>query len=158
VTDRNWADWWNLKDAVKVRCCRLCEFCLLRCGDQLHHRHYRTWGRERPEDVMLVCDPCHRVIEGLRTPDGLLVRGCSLAKHGDSGKGDSPLWRDWLAHAGEITSAALEHDRRKRRERARKEWERVFGDGEELFAEEARWRGRLPAGGPEPTPSGQDVL
>lgn len=28
----------------------------------VHHRHYNTWGHERPEDVMLVCDRCHRDI------------------------------------------------------------------------------------------------
>lgn len=97
--------WYALKDAVKARCWRLCEYCLLRPGDQLHHRHYRTWGRERPEDVMLVCDPCHRLLSG-KAPFGseLLVAPGSLADRGDDGRTDTPLWRGWLRSARGFTA------------------------------------------------------
>lgn len=27
-----------------------------------HHRHYRTFGNERPEDVVVLCRPCHKDI------------------------------------------------------------------------------------------------
>jgi hypothetical protein len=51
--------WQTLKAkmlAARAGSCR-------RCGHaphlELHHRHYRTLGRERREDVELVCEKCH---------------------------------------------------------------------------------------------------
>ncbi len=38
-----------------------CERCGAATGLQLHHRHYETLGRERLEDVEVLCDSCHRV-------------------------------------------------------------------------------------------------
>jgi hypothetical protein len=38
------AYWYNLKDQIKRRCHRLREYCLTRDGDDLHHRHYHSWG------------------------------------------------------------------------------------------------------------------
>lgn len=92
--------WWKLKDKVKDRCGGRCEFCQLRRGDQLHHRRYATVGCERMQDVMLVCDLCHRVISGvLSWPFVLTCRDGSLADQGDNGKGD---WKpQWIAHLEE---------------------------------------------------------
>jgi hypothetical protein len=114
----NLAHWWQLKDAVKYRCRRLCEYCLMRNGYALHHRHYRTWGRERPEDVMLVCGLCHRLIHGL--PLAAFYEGAprcrpgSLADQGDDGHTDSPPWRAWLAGARAVAGVVLEERRRRR--------------------------------------------
>src|SRR5262245_51079443 len=98
---------YRLKDQVRDRCYNLCEYCLLRWGEQLHHRHYETWGRERPCDVMLVCDRCHRAIEGLDSPRDLCVDPHSLAALGDDGRGDFPLWRAWLRQCEEFTAAVI---------------------------------------------------
>lgn len=32
---------------------------------ELHHRHYDTWGNERPEDVVMLCVSCHDAITGV---------------------------------------------------------------------------------------------
>lgn len=29
---------------------------------ELHHRHYENWGKERPEDVVILCSLCHEYI------------------------------------------------------------------------------------------------
>lgn len=29
---------------------------------ELHHRHYETWGKEGPEDVVILCSLCHDYI------------------------------------------------------------------------------------------------
>lgn len=29
---------------------------------ELHHRHYENWGKERPEDVVILCSLCHDYI------------------------------------------------------------------------------------------------
>jgi hypothetical protein len=97
--------WWRLKDKVKARCQDLCEFCLIRHGVQLHHRHYETWLTERPEDVMLVCDACHRLISGKAHKPAwpLTFAPGSLGDWGYDGKADTPPWRWWLASASTIT-------------------------------------------------------
>ena len=59
----------------------------------LHHRHYRTWGREEPKDVMLVCRYCHQLIEYLRAPDGRPFHPESLGARGDDGHTDTAQWR-----------------------------------------------------------------
>jgi hypothetical protein len=129
----NLAHWWRLKDEVKYRCRGLCEYCLVRDGYDLHHRHYRTWGHERPEDVMLVCGLCHCLIHG--HPPPALYEGAprcrpgSLAGRGDDGRSDSPAWRAWPAGAREAAGAELEERLRRRLEADRAamaaEWERV---------------------------------
>ena len=58
--------WWKFKrrqklDSVKNRCGR--------CGEkatQVHHKHYRSLGREKHSDLEAICRPCHeREHEGL---------------------------------------------------------------------------------------------
>jgi hypothetical protein len=29
---------------------------------ELHHRHYENWGKEKPEDVVILCSLCHDYI------------------------------------------------------------------------------------------------
>lgn len=29
---------------------------------ELHHRHYENWGKEKPEDVVILCSLCHEYI------------------------------------------------------------------------------------------------
>ncbi len=91
--------WYALKDAVRVRSRGFCEYCEQRPMEQLHHRHYGTLGHEQLSDVMGVCRPCHRVIEGLRNE--VVVRVGSLADRGDTGRGTSTLWSRYLARVQE---------------------------------------------------------
>ena len=37
-----------------------CERCGHRDSLEVHHLHYRTLGRERPQDLAVLCDGCHR--------------------------------------------------------------------------------------------------
>ncbi len=37
-----------------------CENCGATSGLSVHHRHYRTLGRERPEDLIVLCSDCHQ--------------------------------------------------------------------------------------------------
>lgn len=91
-----------LKDEVRARRTigGKCEFCQLRIGEVLHHRTYARFGCERPEDVMLVCGLCHRLIHGLagfgRT---VLCRQGSLLDLGDRGTGDTEQWKAYLVAA-----------------------------------------------------------
>lgn len=95
--------WYDLKDEVKARCACRCELCWIRPGAELHHRHYRTCGRERPEDVMLLCRPCHVAVGGHR-PFGkpLTCKTGSLLDQGDVGVslyGEPDfLWKWYLGH------------------------------------------------------------
>lgn len=86
--------WYALKDRVKLRRGHVCEYCALRWGDHLHHRHYETRGQERECDVMLVCGVCHRAIHGYLP--SIVVRNGSLADRGDTGRGMPPLWIAYL--------------------------------------------------------------
>lgn len=59
--------WKKLVKAQKALAGGSCE----RCGrerDQLevHHLHYERAGQELPEDVVVVCRPCHRTLDRLR--------------------------------------------------------------------------------------------
>ena len=92
--------WYRLKDEVKSRCFERCEFCALRYGVALHHRHYGTWGSERLRDVMLVCGACHNVIHGLGGwGKTVTCRPGSLLNLGDTGHGSTPEWNAYLLEA-----------------------------------------------------------
>lgn len=51
--------WHSLWITVWYRCGGVCERCLTRPMAQLHHKHYRTYGQERPEDMEGLCSDCH---------------------------------------------------------------------------------------------------
>ena len=93
----NTPDWYRRCDRVKARAGRLCEFCRSRPVANVHHRSYDHFGREPLSDLMAVCRACHRWIHKLRRGTHLIVADGSLADRGDSGMGDGPLWRDYLA-------------------------------------------------------------
>ena len=48
---------------------KVCERCGFSAGKRelfvIHHRHYETLGKERPQDVCLLCKPCHTQIHEL---------------------------------------------------------------------------------------------
>lgn len=54
---------WELRrDLYKAIHDDMCEICNRPWGCQLHHRHYRTLGREEVGDLMFVCLTCHKKI------------------------------------------------------------------------------------------------
>jgi hypothetical protein len=65
------ARWADLKQKVIKRRGHQCERCAnTQCALDLHHEHYRTFGRERQKDVRLLCRPCHRIEDSLRKKRG----------------------------------------------------------------------------------------
>lgn len=89
--------WQELRITCRRRGNGLCEFCEWRRGEQLHHRHYRNWLQELPEDVMWVCDLCHRIIHGLAGFGRMVIcKKWSLFDAGDDGVSDGPLWKAYL--------------------------------------------------------------
>lgn len=58
------ADWKELKRVVISERGARCERCA--CEDRtlaLHHKHYRSLGRELPDDLELLCSDCHKVAD-----------------------------------------------------------------------------------------------
>lgn len=60
------AEWRMFRLTILAERGHACE----RCGDMgsplhLHHKHYRTFGHERPRDVELLCKPCHMAHHGI---------------------------------------------------------------------------------------------
>jgi len=58
-------EWWTIRRAAMRRAQFRCE--RQKPGEprhegplEVHHLHYDTLGNERPEDVVVLCDPCHR--------------------------------------------------------------------------------------------------
>jgi hypothetical protein len=59
--------WRALKRQKIEECGSTCEKCGVWCNNpELHHKHYRTIGRERSCDVLLLCGACHRIEDGKR--------------------------------------------------------------------------------------------
>ena len=54
--------WWRARKAAIVRYRgERCERCGSTDSLELHHRTYERLGRERPEDVELLCHRCHKL-------------------------------------------------------------------------------------------------
>jgi len=56
---------------LKRKKCEEAEYSCEKCGTwskslELHHKHYRTIGREQCCDVLLLCSCCHRIEDGKR--------------------------------------------------------------------------------------------
>jgi 5-methylcytosine-specific restriction endonuclease McrA len=59
--------WRYLKACIARSRGRRCERCGATYGLQLHHKTYIRLGHERPSDVELLCDSCHRRADLERT-------------------------------------------------------------------------------------------
>lgn len=51
--------WRRTRNAALMRAGYACEDCGKRTGLQVHHLTYARIGAERPEDLCVLCDPCH---------------------------------------------------------------------------------------------------
>lgn len=63
-------EWTTRADAAKTRAGGRCQVCCSSRDIQAHHRTYERLGRERPEDIVVLCDECH----GLFHSNGKLKR------------------------------------------------------------------------------------
>lgn len=63
---------WKKLKALKLKLTgERCEGCGCRpMQPELHHRHYKTLGREQPGDVALVCMDCHEKMDQEREAQG----------------------------------------------------------------------------------------
>jgi hypothetical protein len=82
----NSPEWAEKREAVRHRCQGVCENCRVRAMEDVHHRHYETFGKEDLKDLQGLCAECHAAIHGLN--DDARIRG------GIQDPG-SP-YRDWL--------------------------------------------------------------
>ena len=59
--------WAHVRRIALLRDGKACRSCWKSAKDghsiECHHRHYNNWGRERPEDVVILCDRCHDLIK-----------------------------------------------------------------------------------------------
>jgi len=60
-TDR----WRKLRIAVQMRAKGKCEICHRRDGEELAHLTYERFFREPMEDMLWLCVPCHRKLDGM---------------------------------------------------------------------------------------------
>lgn len=54
--------WYQLTAPIRQRNGGICEVCQMRYGDSIHHRTYIRLGAEDADDLLHVCNPCHRLI------------------------------------------------------------------------------------------------
>lgn len=57
-------EWALIKEQVRERCEGWCEHCYAAPYQDTHHLTYERIGRERVEDLMGVCRPCHAWLSG----------------------------------------------------------------------------------------------
>lgn len=63
-------EWFNLTKPIRNRNHGLCECCLIRFGEVVHHRTYKNLGHEKDEDLIHVCHLCHNEIHKKRRRGG----------------------------------------------------------------------------------------
>lgn len=61
---------WNLRRDEYMRGKTYCECCGAPGSLQAHHLTYERIGRELDEDLVAVCDQCHRTLHGLKYTSG----------------------------------------------------------------------------------------
>lgn len=105
------AEWQRLRRVVFARATPdgvkrpVCEKCHDDWAAEVHHKHYRTLGRERISDLMAVCKPCHNILDKVRVRQTIHNRGLdtyATKKYGDDWECRSDAWAieeefsDWL--------------------------------------------------------------
>ncbi len=62
-------EWKAIAHETRIRYGNECALCCSRFGLEVHHRHYQTVGRERPSDLVLLCQKHHRMFHGTEASD-----------------------------------------------------------------------------------------
>lgn len=60
-------EWFAKTLEIRKRNGGRCECCQMRNGSSVHHRTYERLGEELPEDLIHVCDCCHKMIHKIAT-------------------------------------------------------------------------------------------
>jgi len=55
-------EWEKRTEKIRNRDNGICEVCHMRYGQSVHHRTYEHLFSEREEELLHVCDPCHKMI------------------------------------------------------------------------------------------------
>lgn len=58
--------WQKRTESVRIRNSGLCECCNMRWGIAVHHRTYERLGNELEDDLIHICDDCHKYIHRLK--------------------------------------------------------------------------------------------
>jgi hypothetical protein len=85
------AEWKRLKRELINQRGNNCERCGQGGGLHLHHRTYARLGDELPEDVELLCHPCHMKADQERQQEGARAR--VRRRRGQCSSAAIPLWR-----------------------------------------------------------------
>ena len=57
--------WYKRTESIRKRNKGICECCNMRYGDSIHHRTYKRLGNELDEDLIHLCDQCHKMVHRL---------------------------------------------------------------------------------------------
>jgi 5-methylcytosine-specific restriction endonuclease McrA len=58
--------WHAKREAALARSGGECQSCGARRDLEVHHKHYETFGHEQPDDLEVLCIPCHDRADDLR--------------------------------------------------------------------------------------------
>lgn len=65
-------EWKKLRRIVFMRCKGICEQCGVAQMEATHHKTYKRLGHELLEDLLGVCDDCHKKIHKIKKDDFML--------------------------------------------------------------------------------------
>ena len=68
--------WQKVRAEAIARAKGRCQLCNIKASLEVHHRTYVRKGKELPEDVVALCDPCH---EGFHKMSHVQKHGISPA-------------------------------------------------------------------------------
>ena len=74
--------WKRLKEKVIARRGDCCERCAKPGNTDMHHKHYKTFPRERQMDVELLCRECHKIADQERALRGQISSAMSRYDRG----------------------------------------------------------------------------
>ncbi len=90
--------WYLKRRAALGRAGKQCERCQASGALEVHHLRYDRLGYEEPEDLLVLCPPCHAEADRERKDEGdkrrwwARVGAWATKKYGED-------WNDWHTHA-----------------------------------------------------------
>jgi 5-methylcytosine-specific restriction endonuclease McrA len=72
-----------------------CQECGATSGLEVHHLHYDTLGRERPEDLRVLCPGCHAAADRARADEGRHRSQAALYRARLDGWASKKYGEDW---------------------------------------------------------------
>jgi 5-methylcytosine-specific restriction endonuclease McrA len=73
-------EWWSLRKLALQRADYQCERCRATFGLNVHHRTYQRIGAEYVNDLMVLCETCHREEHALRNKQKRMFELCGQAR------------------------------------------------------------------------------